>query len=612
MQDKPTTPRVTCPGDACDASFHIEAELVVHLKTHHGNCPFWKCTDSECALWFSSSRERTNHHASVHEKICILQSERLRFKLYRACDGTFICPVKECEVRLPATFDIARHVSLEHDSSTIAFKLDVSTTTGSSHEHAPKEDKMDDADMELDKMFGSKGGSSEPPAAFPHRNLFVIHDLDLAPMGFAVLEKLSVAICVSCEVAVEVDGLRHHAELHGNLLRSDAVLNAIARRHGLLNANRVKTPSFFGPPVPFLRNPVDGFYCSLCFSHPANINFACITEAEFENHIRTYHPGRTIPAARFRKNSQVQFLFLEEPHRHVFAVDPLALLPSPSISSVQELLQRVDDVHLGGYGASSPFISRGLAVFLSEFGYATALKDLNEVDAAFLLSVPRDQDIFSRISTATSSYFREIAQVIGDHVSQLAFSTSPGFVALTTCYRVPTDDVFDVITRETSKLILFAVRKRRGSCESYKVTFSPSQAQAIDSVIEAAFSSSITWEVIHSFFKSIITHEVHDTDDPSLEHAFLRYLPLLARTRDGKGWRELKALGGSLDCLTWAVRVSVLFDALIYASTHKKGCEGFVSKLLLLFQTNCFVYVSELLKTESIYFETPLPFLSPV
>lgn len=129
---------------------------------------------------------------------------------------------------------------------------------------------------------------------------------------------------------------------------------------------------------------------------------------------------------------------------------------------------------------------------------------------------------------------------------------------------------------EAVRLVLFCVRKRLGHCESFPVTFSPQQVNALDAIIQASQTSSITMEHVHNLSYSIFSQEVETFEDVARSHPMVRFLAVFARRATGEGWRHLPDLSSALARLEWCIRTSVVYDACIHAAEYTNGRNGYV------------------------------------
>lgn len=71
---------MVCPAEGCDASFHLDGDLDVHLTTNHSGLCLIKCTKGTCNLTFGTIALRQAHCQSEHDPIChaIVRGEFLK------------------------------------------------------------------------------------------------------------------------------------------------------------------------------------------------------------------------------------------------------------------------------------------------------------------------------------------------------------------------------------------------------------------------------------------------------------------------------------------------------------------------------------------------------
>ncbi|KLO16461.1 P-loop containing nucleoside triphosphate hydrolase protein [Schizopora paradoxa] len=609
--------RMTCPAEGCNANFHLDGDLDVHLTTKHHGLNLLRCTKGACTESFSTMALRQAHCQVEHDPVCHAVVQGKRATVVRDERDVFICPIVDCPFETNKSGELTAHVSDAHHTGAISFRpgnrvtravkggmdvSDVRSALGAPASLPPPavgDASADGTAMDVDDPVAERedeGLVTSPPsshtsATSPPSTDVIVKDADLSVIDLVVHTGFKIAICKECKVGVCADDLQVHAKSHSNKTLPFPKVQAAIERYGLLNGPAVELPPFFEAPISVLQTPVNGYYCTLCYGRADKKNYACSDTSTRNRHMTKHHPDLKGRGSEFFNTCQVQFLFLFKAYKAYFAVDLSKVPPLSPISPADRLREHLNAIrpNEGERVFLPPVDERVMSQFLHETKWPHCIVGANTDELVTLVRIPEPTEDLHNVCQAVAGYFKFVAENITDTLSTFNLRSIAAKDGNLTSRKFSNPEQADTLAKnieEGVKLVLFVTRKRMGHCASYPVPFSREQMVAIDSLILACRESAITMEHIHNVLFALVSNEILDSSDMLFSHVVERFLISFARKTTGKGWIRLPELSSMLARLQWCVRTCVLFDGHLHSSEYENGRNGAFHDRFKFIRTN--------------------------
>lgn len=249
----------------------------------------------------------------------------------------------------------------------------------------------------------------------------IVNDPDLSRLQIVAHTGYKIAICKECRVAVSSDEIMAHAKTHGYSTKhlSSVKLKAAVERYGLLSNKAAPLPPFFEAPVPVLKPPIPGFFCTLCYGSNEKTNYACSQSSSRNRHMISDHPELKGRGAEFFDECHIQYCFAFNAVKNYFAVDLSKVPPLTPTSPADKLRAHLKAIrpHVSDRILIPPVDDRVMSQFLKETQWPRCLLGVNADEVVTLVRIPEPTEDFHSVARAVAGYFRFVAENVTDTLS---------------------------------------------------------------------------------------------------------------------------------------------------------------------------------------------------